>query len=212
MSYRSLESVVALGGFKTTMDDYINLGRDTLVPEYTLAVSADAEFHKLPNTITVKPDILVDCPAPHELRENMIKRLMKGNTGGQNLCVIAMMCLGSGDYSVSHVSVCDVTEKQMLKVWSYLERQSVSSSYLLRQWMRSHMDRRTCEGYMAHWGISANHGNIVGNNVIQRRSWSKCVDVTYDMAHKVSGQPTTVLESVYHDMVASTKLKLVLGR
>ena len=194
------------------MDDYINLGKDVLTPEYTLAVSVDIEHRNIPGTISVRPEILKDCPAPHELRENMTKRLMKGAAGGTNLCVIAMMCLASVDYSVSHVSVCDVTEKQMLKVWSYLERQSVSSSYLLRQWMRSRMGHRTCEGYMVHWEISSNHGSIVANDVIKSRSWSKCIDVTYDMAHKVSGQPTTVLESAYHDMLTSSKLKLVMGR
>lgn len=190
----------------------MNLGKDLLTPEYVLSVSTDSVSYDVTNVVVVAPDILRDCPAPHELRENMIKRLMKGSAGGPNLCVVAMMCLASGGYCVSHVSVCGVTEKQMLKVWSYLERQAVSSSYLLRQWMRSQIKRRTCEGYMAHWNIATNHGNIIGNNLIQPRSWSKCIDVTYDMAHKVSGQPVTILESAMHDMTASSKLKLVLHR
>jgi hypothetical protein len=203
--------VDALGVFKTDMDDYVALASDVLVPEYTLIATTESGLMIVPNTIVVDPGILVDCPGRHELKDNMEKRLVGTSklTGGPNLCVVAMMCLASRDYSVSHVSLCDVTERYMLKVWSYLERQVVSSSYQLRQWMRSHIGTRTCEGYMAHWNISRSLGPSVGNLIVKRGSWSKCVDVTKDMANKISGQPTTILESAYNDIAVSSKIKVL---
>ena len=113
----------------------------------------------------LKPDILFDCPAPYELRENMTKRLKSGSAP-VSLCMVAMMCLGSTGYSVNHVSITGVTDKQMLKVWSYLERQAVASGRTLRQWMKSHMSNRTCKGYMARWGVNVDHGDVVRNTLI----------------------------------------------
>lgn len=206
-----MELVDALGVFKTVMDDYVTLASDILVPEYTLVATNNPNMITIPNTIVLHPDILADCPGRHELKDNMAKRLVSTNklTGGPNLCVVAMMCLSSSDYSVSHVSLCDVSERYMMKVWSYLERQVVSSSYQLRQWMRSHIGTRTCEGYMAHWNISRNLGVNVGNSVVKQGSWTKCVNVTNDMANKVTGQPMTILESAHNDITTSSKIKVL---
>lgn len=203
--------VDALGVFKTVMDDYVTLASDILVPEYTLVATTNLTTIRIPNTIVIDPDILADCPGRHELKDNMAKRLVSTNklAGGPNLCVVAMMCLASNDYSVSHVSLCDVSERYMMKVWSYLERQVVSSSYQLRQWMRSHIGTRTCEGYMAYWNISRNLGMNIGNSAVKQGSWTKCVDVTNDMANKVSGQPTTILESAHNDIMISSKIKVL---
>jgi hypothetical protein len=207
-----LELVHALGVFKTVMDDYITLAADVVMPEYSLVVTTDSDIRLMPNAILMNPDILRDCPGPHELKENMSKRLVGAakSASGPNLCVIAMMCLASRDYSVSHLSLCGVSERYMLKVWSYLERQVVSSSYQLRQWMRSHVGTRTCEGYMAYWNISRTLGPNVGNTVIVTNSWTKCVDVTNNMANKICGQPTTVLEAAHNDITTSSKIKALL--
>lgn len=204
--------VDALGVFKTIMDDYAALASDILVPEYTLVPNSQSDVPRIPNIIVIDPDILGNCPSRHELKDNMTKRLLNTNksTGGPNLCVVAMMCLSSKDYSVSHVSLCDVNERYMLKVWSYLERQVVSSTYQLRQWMRSHIGTRTCEGYMAYWNISRNLGMNIGNSVVKQGSWTKCLDVTNDMANKITGQPTTVLESAHSDIAVSAKIKMLL--
>jgi hypothetical protein len=202
----------ALGVFKTVMDDYAALAADVVMPDYSLVATTNDDMMIIPNTVLINPDILQDCPTPHELKESMMKRLTNAgkSAGGPNLCVVAMMCLASKDYSVSHLSLCDVTERYMLKIWSYLERQVVSSSYQLRQWMRSHVGTRTCEGYMAHWNISRNLGPNVGNTAIAIGSWTKCIDVTNDMAYKIGGQPTTILESARDDITVSNKVKILL--
>lgn len=190
----------------------MTLAADIMMPEYSLVVSTDIDMRLITNTVLISPDILSGCPTPHELKTSMLKRLNVAGkpVSGPNLCVVAMMCLASVDYSVSHVSLCGVTERYMLKVWSYLERQVVSSSYQLRQWMRSRVGTRTCEGYMAHWNISRNLGSNIGNTYVSVRSWSKCINVTNDMANKICGQPTTILEAAHNDITTSSKIKALL--
>lgn len=194
------------------MENYIQLGCDMVVPEYEVSVVGELSNIPSSNVIFMIDNVLQSCPSPNELKDNLVKRLSgsKSSTVGVDLCVVAMMCLASCDYSVSHVSLCDVSERDMLKVWSNLERQTVSSTYLLRQWTRSRIGTRTCEGYMANWNLSRNFGPTSINTSITAGSWRQCVDITVDAAYKVTGQPTTVLEAVHDDVVTSSKISLLL--
>lgn len=193
------------------MENYVQLGSDMVAPEYEISVVAELNGAPRNNVICIVDNILQSCPCPNELKDNLLKRLSgpKSSAVGVDLCVVAMMCLGSGDYSVSHVSLCDVSERDMLKVWSNLERQTVSSTYQLRQWIRSRIGTRTCEGYMANWGLSRNFGPTSVNSSVTAGSWKHCINVTGDVAYKVSGQPTTVLEAVHDDTVTSSKISIL---
>ena len=193
------------------MENYVQLGRDMVVPEYDISVVAELNSAAASNIIRIVDNVMQSCPCPNELKDNLVKRLSgsKSSAVGMDLCVVAMMCLASCDYSVSHISLCDVTERDMLKVWSNLERQTVSSTYLLRQWTRSRIGTRTCEGYMANWNLSRNFGPTSINTSISTGSWKQCIDVTTDVAYSLSGQPTTVLEAVHDDVSISSKISLL---
>ena len=196
------------------MEEYVDLGCDMVTPEHTIVITTDLTRRVPDKHIRIVPDVFHDCPTPQELKDNLYKRLkvVKDVVTSTDMCVLTALCLASNDYSVSHVSMCNVTERCMLKIWSNLERQAVSSSYQLRQWIRSRIGTRTCEGYMAYWNISRNFGSSVANTKITVGLWSKSLSVTEDMAYKLTGQPTTVLEAVRNDMTISGKLALLLGR
>jgi hypothetical protein len=205
--------VDAASVLKTTMEEYAEFVLDMTVPDYNVVVTPDLNKRVTDKTIRIIADVFSDCPTPHELKESLLKRLKnkKDVVSSVDLCVVTALCLASGDYSVSHVSLCNVTERNMLKVWSNLERQAVSSSYQLRRWIRSRIGTRTCEGYMAYWNISRSFGSSVANKRITPGLWSKSMNVTEDMAYKITGQPTTVLEAIRDDMVISGKLACLLG-
>ena len=206
--------VDAASVLKTAMEEYVNLVTDMLVPDYNVVITSDLTKRVPDKTMRIMANVFDDCPTPHELKESLLKRLKntKDVVSSVDLCIVTALCLASGDYSVSHMSLCNVTERSMLKVWSNLERQAVSSSYQLRQWIRSRIGTRTCEGYMAYWNISRSFGSSVANIRITPGLWSKSVNVTNDMAYKLTGQPTTVLEAVREDMIVSGKVACLLGR
>ena len=184
------------------------LGKDMTVPEYNIVSVTENDARTNDSSIRVLTNILDNCPTPHELRENMSKRLSRNKRvdSGPDLCVVGMLCLASYDYSVSHFSLHGISERDMLKVWSHLERQAVSSSYQLRLWMRSLIGTRTCEGYMARWSISRSFGPNIGNSHVRRGLWEHCIDVTHDMAYNIYGQPATVLEAVRDDITVCNKV------
>lgn len=206
--------VDAASVLKTAMEEYVDLVTDMIAPDYNVVVTSDLTKRVTDKTIRIVADVFNDCPTPHELKESLLKRLKntKDVVSSIDLCVVTALCLASGDYSVSHVSLCNVTERSMLKVWSNLERQAVSSSYQLRRWIRSRIGTRTCEGYMAYWNISRNFGSSVANTFIAPGLWSRSINVTEDMAYKLTGQPTTVLEAIRNDMIVSGKVACSLGR
>lgn len=196
------------------MEEYVDLVTDMTAPDYNVVVTSDLTKRVTDKTIRIVADVFNDCPTPHELKESLLKRLKntKDVVSSIDLCVVTALCLASGDYSVSHVSLCNVTERSMLKVWSNLERQAVSSSYQLRRWIRSRIGTRTCEGYMAYWNISRNFGSSVANTFITPGLWSRSINVTEDVAYKLTGQPTTVLEAIRNDMIVSGKVACSFGR
>lgn len=206
--------VDAASVLKTAMEEYVDLVTDMVVPDYNVVVTSDLMKRVPDKTIRIMANVFDDCPTPHELKESLLKRLKntKDVVSSVDLCVVTALCLASGDYSVSHTSLCNITERSMLKVWSNLERQAVSSSYQLRQWIRSRIGTRTCEGYMAYWSISRSFGSSVANTRITPGLWSKSINVTSDMAYKLTGQPTTVLEAIREDMIVSGKVACSLGR
>lgn len=183
-----------------------------LNPGYTIAVGDDASSNHEDSRILLRENILESCPSVQELFNNARKRLSpKGAKGGEpDLSVVSVMCLASFGYSVSHVSLCGITEKHMCKVWGFLERQATSSSYSMRSWIRRLVGTRTCEGYMAYWNITRPMDSRVPCDIIPDGSWSKCINATYHMAYNIYGQPTTVEESAYCDIATSCKIKEAL--
>jgi hypothetical protein len=206
--------VNAASVFKTIMESYTDLLADMLAPEYSCVIADTPNEHVPDKTISIRAGILDTCPTQHELKDNLVKRLNSGKESSRspNLCVVAMLCLASTDYSVSHESLCGITKRHMLKVWSNLERLTVSSSYQLRQWMRSRTGTRTCEGYMASWNVSRDFGHMVGNSKLDAVQWNRHIDVTQEMAYKIGGQPTSVLEAIHNDMTISGKIGAFIHR
>jgi hypothetical protein len=200
------------------MESYSTLLADMLAPEYNAMVvdktTENVMNHMPDKTVRVIIGILDGCPTPHELKESLMKRLKgsKDCPGCPDLCIVAVLCLASEDYSVSHESLCSVTKRSMLKIWSNLERLTVSSSYQLRQWMRSHIGTRTCEGYMAKWNIMRDFGHTIGNSKVELSHWLRNVDVTKEMAYKISGQPTTITDALRDDMTVSGKIGIFIDQ
>jgi hypothetical protein len=63
---------------------------------------------------------------------------------------------------------------------------------------------------MAYWNISRSFGCSVANKRISHRTWAKSIDVTEDMAYKISGQPITIIEAIKTDMTVSGKISALL--
>lgn len=196
------------------MDRYISVFESSVATGYIAVVSTTKPSRLDDKIIVLNPSIFDECPSKDELRQNMTKRLKasKGHEISGDLEAICCMCIASHGYSVSHESIVGADVKSMLQVWAFLERQRVSAGYLLRQWINKHVGTRTSEGYIAHYNLTRSLGPLVCNNVVVASEWKECVDVTEDMAYKLTGQPETILNSVINDMQVASKLEVIRER
>lgn len=184
------------------MDQYIDFAKRYLSKDYRIEVFQDDNLPGASNTIRIKDDVMSSCPLKDELRETLSKRLRRKTKRDDalDMSMVAVMCIATDDYCVGHVSLYGITSKEMCKIWGVLERTSISSSYLLRQWITPLLNGRTCEGYMGHWGISRGFEGTSTSTNVEKGSWTSCVDVTKDMAYKISGQPETLLSACETDI------------
>lgn len=195
------------------MDQYTEVAKNNVVLPYKVLVSDYQRPHNDDNLIVMLPNVLGTCPLKDELRATLEKRLRsKRRTGsGPDAVMVALMCIASRDYSVSHISLKDITDREMYKIWGLLERVSTSSSYQLRQWITPLLNSRTCEGYMGYWGTSRTFAATQKPSSVTQTPWKHCLDVTKDMAYKLHGQPETVYAACYADLSSVIGLSALIS-
>lgn len=195
-----------------TMEQYVEIIKRYTSESYTVLVSDDDNTSAIDGVIKLRTDVLSTCPLKDELRETFTKRLQRKQKkhGDLDMSVVAVACLGSVGYSVGHVSLSGVTDKEMCKIWGILEKTSVSSSYQLRQWITPLIDGRTCEGYIGYWEMSRSFETRRGNEHIVKGSWESCKDITKHVAYKMHGQPETVLGACEMDIKMFAKCYFAL--
>lgn len=137
------------------MEFYIKDLEQYLVPDYSIVLSEGCNNTSVTDgVISIDIGCLDDCPDTTELHNMLVKRLSpkKKAKGVVDHKTIAVCCLASRGYNVNHKSIYGVSDKEMCKIWSTLERSKISSSSRLRVWISKCMSFRSYEGFSGTMG------------------------------------------------------------
>ncbi len=132
------------------MDHLINELSGYLRPSFTiLRCGCGAASRSDEGIIQFNTDLADTCPNQTEFDNMLEKRLSVKYTPNvvANLVIVAKSCLFSRRYDINHLSLSGITEKDMLKIWSTLERSKVTSSPALAAWITTLVGSRSYDGF-----------------------------------------------------------------
>ena len=187
------------------MDMYIH-ELERLAGDNSQIVTVEPEQHvdNRPNIITLIPTLFDLCPSTMELLSYFAKRLKSaGSLSNLAISAVAICCICSTGYTVSHVNLQGVSAKEMRNIWSHLETARVSSSPALGQWLHRCMDGRSQEGYSVFYTDSMSPQRMPSSAQYQpalSRARHRPQSIGNVFAEKYFGEVRSVKEAMISDM------------
>lgn len=199
------------------MDLYIR-EIEKVVTENNVIVEVDTEHtSSIPsNILAIIPSLFERCDSKIELMGALFKRLRKSGAAytSNQICAIAVCCLCSHGYSVSHLKMRNVTSKDMADVWGHLETMKVSSSEALSKWINNCMGSRSQTGYILHHRDAyeskrVGASSIIGRKMKRRKTKEKPVEISNMFIDLHFGSADTVKDAIMIDMKILAALKFL---
>ena len=197
------------------MEFYIRSLEQQLTPGNTIVrTQGRTNTEVTRGVIFINTECLDDCPDILELNNMLTKRLTpkKKVKGLVDHKVVAICCLASRGYSVNHESIHGVSDKEMFKIWSTLERSKTSSSSKLRPWILSNISFRSYEGFSSTMGRGKHTlGVDEPKNVARIHKVNKAVLVSNLRVDLAAGSPSTVRGAMVTDAKLLHAVRLCSG-
>lgn len=166
-----------------------------------------AEYDK---SIVLLPDIYSSCPATLELINALTKRF-----SNNQLTAIAICCICSYDYTISHESIDGISAKDFLGIWGHIETLQKSSSIKLSRWLSEAIHGRSQDGYNFKYGnIYRNHSGTNSHALktnIRRQFNATVKPIGALFTERYFGESSTISKAMETDWLILMAVKEVYG-
>lgn len=138
---------------------------------YIVTAIEDRSDRDTGNIIILRPDLYESCPSKVELSNALTKRLRKPGAAytTHQICAVAICCICSQSYTVSHDKMRNVPENIMDTIWGHLGTLKVSSSRQLSNWIKSCLGSRSQTGYKLYHQDRHSSDLPISSNILLRR-------------------------------------------
>lgn len=139
----------AIATVTIVMDHYIHGLESRMGDGFSMELGSMGIDMQIRNHIVLNQTLRDNCPGLDEFVNLVTKRLenKSGRSRVARLGDVAVGCLLSCGYQINHQSVRDITYRDMITVWSFIETSSVSSSEVLAPWLKLCKGNRSMRGF-----------------------------------------------------------------
>lgn len=167
------------------------------------------------DTIVIRSNNMNSCPKVVELTNLVTKRLRGKGCGTTKLSTVAVCTICSEGYSINHLSLSNVSARDMHSIWAFIETSAVSSSPELRNWVKHCVGGRSQDGYVAYMDLNSDTSMLdtPGSRTRHTRAHNKLAKIPGPMTAVTTRHRafTSIIDVVINDVTTLSRARIIKG-